>query len=222
MTRPDSDPARPFRLGDLLILIAGAGVAFALMRMTPLLYENLSWLWPWRQDSDRYSLGAGSGLSSYRPSWLEQAARAAKALGMAATPPAFVCSATFLSLSLRRPRPPVAQLARRPGFAACAAVMLSLAATSSLLVVYNFINRTVEGQSPLFNPPKLLLGLWMAMPITTGVSVMASWLTLALNKIWRPEPNWIDRSCRLIGLMWPLLALTQADGLFMILGMAID
>ena len=29
-----------------------------------------------------------------------------------------------------------------------------------------------------------------------------SWLTLSLNRRWRPEPTWLDRLGRALGLYW--------------------
>jgi hypothetical protein len=35
-----------------------------------------------------------------------------------------------------------------------------------------------------------------------GWAVAASWLTLIMNRRWRPERDWIDRAGRVVGIAW--------------------
>lgn len=57
--------------------------------------------------------------------------------------------------------------------------------------------RRVEDPTRLF--------LVESLPVI-GAAVAGAWLALALAGVWRPEPGWIDRSGRLVGL-----ALITAD-----------
>jgi hypothetical protein len=44
-----------------------------------------------------------------------------------------------------------------------------------------------------------IAGLWTSR---VGIAVAAAWLTLALNGRWCPERSWIDRSGRVLGVLW--------------------
>jgi hypothetical protein len=35
-----------------------------------------------------------------------------------------------------------------------------------------------------------------------GFGVLIAWTTLALARCWQPEPSWIDRSGRVLGVVW--------------------
>jgi hypothetical protein len=49
---------------------------------------------------------------------------------------------------------------------------------------------------------RLNIGVELGMP---GLAVTVAWLTLALNGRWQPEPNWLDRAGRSLGLAWVVL-----------------
>jgi predicted transporter len=40
------------------------------------------------------------------------------------------------------------------------------------------------------------------MPHPFAATVVATWSMMALDRRWRPEPSWIDRTGRLIGIYW--------------------
>ena len=50
------------------------------------------------------------------------------------------------------------------------------------------------------------LGVNLGMP---GLAVTVAWTGLALSGRWQPEPNWLDRAGRLIGLAWVGLMIFQ-------------
>lgn len=100
---------------------------------------------------------------------------------------------TWLVLRLRGPRPNLRHLARKPGFVACLVAVAVTAFGSVSTLVY---------QAGLFgsNPADwLIAGIWTQR---IGFSVAAAWLTLALNRRWRPERGWIDRMGRVLGWLW--------------------
>jgi hypothetical protein len=43
-----------------------------------------------------------------------------------------------------------------------------------------------------------------------GIAVIVAWSVLWANRRWRPEPSWIDRTGRLLGVYWVGLALAIA------------
>jgi hypothetical protein len=45
------------------------------------------------------------------------------------------------------------------------------------------------------------------MPRHAGVVVAGAWLTLRLARAWRPEPTWVDRAGRALGVFWLVAAL---------------
>jgi hypothetical protein len=92
-------------------------------------------------------------------------------------------------MRLRRPRPSRRHAFRQPGTAACLAVIVA----GSLSLVANWRSLVV----PLFGNPitYFLHGL-----LRLGYSVLLVWLTLALAGVWRPSPDWIDRSGRVLGV----------------------
>ena len=46
-------------------------------------------------------------------------------------------------------------------------------------------------------------------PPLFGLAVLASWVTLVAGRRWRPEPSWVDRLGRALGLLWVLLGLAS-------------
>jgi hypothetical protein len=39
-----------------------------------------------------------------------------------------------------------------------------------------------------------------------GFGVVVAWITLVLVGRWRPEPTWLDRLGRAVGIVWILMA----------------
>ena len=51
---------------------------------------------------------------------------------------------------------------------------------------------------------EMLARYWRLTKEHPAPAVAAAWLGLALSRRWRPEPGWIDRVGRLIGVLWLL------------------
>jgi hypothetical protein len=93
-----------------------------------------------------------------------------------------------LILRLRRPRPPLRTLIHQPGFAACAAPVAVVLATLPLA----------------FFAPSGLAGQVIEIG-GQGLAVAAAplaWLFLIATRRWNPEPSWIDRLGRVLGVLW--------------------
>jgi hypothetical protein len=107
-------------------------------------------------------------------------------------------------LALREPRPRLRRLMTRPGVMACTAAAAALAATG-VATYGQFATSTLSGS------------VWEVSPFsstwtTTGRqapawAIAAAWITLALNRRFRPEPSWLDRAGRLVALGWFVLYL---------------
>jgi hypothetical protein len=105
-----------------------------------------------------------------------------------------------LALRLRKPRPSLRRVSRQPGAVACAAATGALSAGGLVAVTMQIIRAPGFSDSQDYWP-------WaeeMIMP-----AVLASWLALAIGRRWRNEPSWIDRTGRLMGAFWLLLALAR-------------
>jgi hypothetical protein len=118
----------------------------------------------------------------------------------------------LLILRLRAPRPSRRRLACQPG-------AMALASTT-LVVVLRLLEYAVVALVTI------VLGAWdWSWPVVSrainglyanmteavsspGLAVAAAWLTLIVGGRWRPEPSWIDRAGRLVGLAWLLLLLS--------------
>jgi hypothetical protein len=114
---------------------------------------------------------------------------------------------------------------RRPGSVACLAVTIVLIfellhATASLdrwqrrlNVVHRSDLQAVEIRYLSIRPRSLrerddpFFNMLNGMPQYAGLLVAGAWLTLLLAGAWRPEPTWVDRAGRALGVFWILAAL---------------
>jgi hypothetical protein len=94
-----------------------------------------------------------------------------------------------LILRLRRPRPPLSTLIHQPGFAACAAPVAVVLASLPLA---------------LFAPSSGLAEQVIAIggQALSVAAVPLAWLSLIATRRWAPEPSWIDRLGRILGVLW--------------------
>jgi len=193
---PDLPPGRPFGLIDGLIVLAGAGVAFSILWDLSSLYQHLLMIVA--------SVGDWTSDQFFR-NWCQLTQGVSSLLACLLC----VSSATILVLNLRYPRPPLEDLACRPGFMASATVMLILVPHALVSVKTLVIMQLAypRGGVTYLDPRQLLLNLLMTMPFFTGATVLASWLTLLLNRRWIPRPTWLDRAGRAVGWAWLIVAL---------------
>jgi hypothetical protein len=108
-----------------------------------------------------------------------------------------------LVLRLRQPRPDLRFLTRQPGMVAfmTAAIVLAIRLINfggviSVLAIdgtYFWL-----GMSALDWDPEN----WRAIPSEIGCAVAAAWIVQATGGRWRPQPSWIDRMGRLLGIYW--------------------
>jgi hypothetical protein len=107
-------------------------------------------------------------------------------------------AAALMVAGLLPPRSRLSELCRRPGFTACWVTTLVMAMDAVVLFAMN-----PEG---LTNLDKFVLcfnyGYFWPTMGQIGFGVLISWTTLALAGCWQPEPSWIDRSGRVLGVVW--------------------
>jgi hypothetical protein len=115
-------------------------------------------------------------------------------------------TSAILLLRLRKPRPSFRRICRRPGFAACLAVTLVTVA-SFLGCFASDLERTTWGDDYTFRFKGMLhyclvYSLDSASELPFGSAVAAVWGVMALGRMFRREPGWIDRTGRLLGTSW--------------------
>ncbi len=111
-----------------------------------------------------------------------------------------IAAIAWLALRLRRPRPPLADLASQPGFSACAVGALILAYRFLSLAVLMAIIGVPDAEE-LYTQQIRYYGL------DAGLAIGCVWLIQAVGRSWRPQPNWLDRTGRAIGALWLLISL---------------
>jgi hypothetical protein len=179
-------PPRRFNLGDSLILIAGVAAGFALARPAAAFFESSPFF------VDPLNPGPGTDAAISRSL-------------LHATPVLLACSLALLAVSLRRPRPPLRRLARRSGFATCAAG--ALGAPLVLLVFLGQGASTIGGYSEAYTT-----ALASGLPSGVGYLALGAMAVLSMQGRLRPHPSWMDRLGFAAGLGWvALMMLTWAQ-----------
>jgi hypothetical protein len=181
------EPERRLTLFDAMVLVAAVGIGLVLVRAS-------------EGRAIRMEHYVSHGVTP-PPSPLGQIAREVVRywpVVTAATP-------TLLILRLRRPRPSRWRLFSPPGLVACAAatiatILSALWITLGRFCVYrDFWGRTGSNRHE-FKAWNVALDACSSPAVAFAVA--AAWGSMALAGRWRPEPSWIDRAGRLVGLFW--------------------
>ncbi len=100
----------------------------------------------------------------------------------------FFLMPAFLILRFRRPRPKLRALICQPGFAACAApvALLLVASPLALFAPTGLAGEVIENGGQILSV--------LAAPL--------AWVSLIATRRWGPEPGWIDRLGRIVGVLW--------------------
>jgi hypothetical protein len=124
-----------------------------------------------------------------------------------------------LVMRLRHPRPPVAQCFRRYGAAACglASIVVLLEIINAVLDLpgrLNWSRLNVDFQlwsapSNSFQARTRYGAIALSLGESPGLSVAGAYLALWATGLGRAERSWIDRSGRVLGWMWVLIALAD-------------
>jgi hypothetical protein len=180
----NTPPRRNFGVGDGLILIAATAIGLAGGRGLASILE------PEVQALLSQIASPPSGMPS-----IGQVLHLSVFLGIFSTPCISARTVACLLLRLQRPRRPLRRLARQPGalasFVATVVIMLTLAAfdMASVLAAPEYFEE--------FGPLIVFTGSLLLSP-----ALLSGWATLALAGHWCPERTWIDRTGRLVGVLW--------------------
>jgi hypothetical protein len=204
----DTKPARPstsrrFTLLDGMILIVALGLVLGAAR----------WL---REDGSVWSLFLAF-KTDFAWEW-DRFDFLATALLVCAMTIAVPTTLAALVMRLRQPRHRWRKLARQPGLVACLVPLPSLAA-ALMFTVLNVLS--VNQTTPVFKNGTTYAqqaSVWVQGfaewgALLGGFAVLVAWSTLILGGRWRPEPTWLDRLGRLIGMVWIVLALVACFAL---------
>ena len=189
---------RRFTLLDAMVLIAATAVGFSLARTYSLAVLN----------------------NELRPyPFIPRVLLTVWVYILAAIPVTAMWSIAVFGLCLRRPRRPLRQLARQPGFVANGAVTLvSLVRLGGFLTlmartignrfytlslgVSDAFSVTVSYPGPVNTATVYNSAYFASTAFGISTAVAAVWLLLAVSRRWRSQPDWLDRLGRALGVYW--------------------
>ena len=103
---------------------------------------------------------------------------------------------TLVALRFIGSRPSRGRWFDPPGLSACLAVSAASLLNSWCAWAVVFISPSVP--EDVFS----LVALRIVEPLPLAAAVLATWSLLIFNRRWRPEPSWIDRVGRCLGIYW--------------------
>ena len=195
----DRTPRR-FTMGDLMILIAGVAAGFAWARAA-------------RFEWGMILNGGNPFIFSASSAWHVTA----KIKLYEFCP--YVASITIAVwfCSLRPPRPRLVRLSRQPGVIAVLAFVLFAAwvvgmhgAGSRILSLLDRAFGEDPGVRSYLNSFYPIAHELTDKVGGAGLMIAAWWLLLGISRRWRPEPTWLDRSGRVLGVYWIAVSVFRA------------
>jgi hypothetical protein len=171
---------RKFTLLDTMILIAAMAIALVPIRL--FLWEN--WHFPEEHTVPEI--------------W-----RTGLEINVSLVPLAVSLSMALWLLALKKPRPSLRRVFRKPGIAACTVTLVYFILSSlGYLIFLSFSHALDRGT---FNDPASAM-LWIRIgmqPIfLAGGAVASLWTVMWLGGTWHAERSWIDRAGRVLGVFW--------------------
>jgi hypothetical protein len=131
--------------------------------------------------------------------WISRFATACYLLSL---PFLFVWSATLWGLRFRQPRPKSWRIYRQPGTAACVAIVVSVLfrIARDCFIVWDPFGTLAAKNSRFWHGLIVFGDLTEVYETTLAFGVPFVWLILWLGEACRPEPSWIDRAGRFMGV----------------------
>lgn len=128
----------------------------------------------------------------------------------AIVPALTAASLAVLVIALRRPRPRLIRLSRRPGIVAPVAAILALAVELSLQGGAHALKWLDGSVWMRFSPPKMgFLPRMHSISHYAGFFVLGAWSPLILGARWTPSSTWTERAGRALGVTWVVLVILQ-------------
>ena len=183
---------RPFRIIDLMVLVAATAVAFAI---------------------DRRGLRPGIGFTTFRLDWEPVVFYW---MHRSTTFVAMWSFAVFVidRLDRARKRRGVRQAGLVVCYAATAGLAVSSLISSSFYLIHVLEERQIIPKVLSHSRQRHLLPPFGEAPLEeiVGGVVLGAWATLAATRRWRTEPTWIDRLGRVLGVCWIFLLVLYLYG----------
>jgi hypothetical protein len=200
---------RPFTVLDAMIFVAATAVGLWIARGMGLVMDGMFGVreerffggWPsveWPDPSDPlFRWGTYRGIH-----------RALASVFFEAMPVMLPWTLALLWVRLRKPRPPLRRLCRQPGFAASTAVAI-VTLIAFLGELSSSVERTTWGDGFKFRLGLMFISardhyLRGEVDPPFGWAVVAVWGVLALGRMVRREPGWIDRMGQFAGFYWAI------------------
>jgi hypothetical protein len=175
---------RKFTLVDAMVLIAANGIALVPIRL--FLWANWHFPEEW----------------SVPEIW-----RAGLEINVSLVPLALALSVALWLLAMKKPRPGVRRLYRKPGMAACTvALVYAVLSAVGYAVFLRFsyaLDRAVFDDA---NSAMLWIRIGMQPIFLVGGAVASVWIVMWLGGTWRAEGSWIDRVGIALGIYWITLS----------------
>jgi len=131
-------------------------------------------------------------------------------------PLALTLSFALSLLGMRKPRPNIRRVYRRPGMAACtAALVYAVLSVTGYVGFLYFTNALGNVKFDSNNVITLWIRIGMQPMFLLGGAVASVWIVLWLSGVWRAERSWIDRAGRALGIYWITISVLFSWAFFM-------
>jgi hypothetical protein len=180
-------PRRPFTLRDAMLLIAATAIGLGAARGC---HDPF-----WSRSNRTVEIGSFDAIALEVSRWI-----------LVALPMAWAWTVALLVIGLQGPRAGLRPRISLPGSAACGAATIALVIDATNLLAILTAVALQEGIVWDQDIAAFLYDGMIELSIpgigSPGIAVTVAWVTLAVTGRWQPEPSWIDRAGRLMGLGW--------------------
>jgi hypothetical protein len=188
-------PSRRLTILDAVALVAATALGFGFTRA----------LWDALRQEYFYKPQSG---------WTLEATLAKAPLSLLVLVPLLMTwTLTLVLLRALQPRPPLRCLPLQPGLAASGAAFFAIAVTHLGFLARCAVGLIVEGEffyAVAATSAEDYFFIQIAPSIvTTACAIMSAWVMLAITRLGRPEASWIDRTGRILGVLWIAAAVCQ-------------
>jgi hypothetical protein len=191
--------------------VAATATGLAWCRFLLLAHSEVYW-------SDVWDALSSGDTSRWNLSYLWLASKEAARL---VSPLLLAWSAAIVVSRLRSPRPRRRRLWCQPGFLACLATLFVYGWRSIGFVVFLIPYLVAVAGKPapvdtgaLATELAVLFSYRVSARADAGGAVALAWLVVAAGGRWLPEPTWVDRAGRVLGVAWLILTIATSPAMF--------
>ncbi len=176
---------RRFSLSDAMVMIAATAIGFA----------GSIYLWNIGYPTTEFGYPVTMFFRTWAiHDWHEEIPKIVFGCIYLSLPGQFTCNLALSLLALKRPHYSIRWLTRQPGVVGCWA--------ASIAILWRLSRELVSARTTgnWYLLPDHMTGFTLDNP--TGPAILSVWLISLLNDRWRPEPTWLDRSGRIMSVIW--------------------